>query len=85
MNQRAEITFEKEETVLLRQSSATRSDFCPFCKAVSVMATPEALTLISGVTEREIFRLIEAGEIHFYEGPKVYVCLNSLAAIKEKL
>lgn len=49
------------------------------------MATPEALTLISGVTEREIFRLIEAGEIHFYEGPKVYVCLNSLAAIKEKL
>lgn len=83
MNQRAEIVFEKEETVLLRQSAATRSEFCPFCKASTVMATPEAIALVSGITEREIFRLIEAGEIHFCEGPKIYVCLNSLG-IKEK-
>lgn len=80
MNQRAEIVFEKEETILLRQSAATRNDFCPICQAATVMATPEALTLMFGVTEREIFRLIESGEIHFYEGPKIYVCLNSLAA-----
>ena len=85
MNQRAEVIFEKEETVLLRQSSATTNGFCPFCRAFTVMATPEALALMSSISEREIFRLIEAGEIHFYEGPKVYVCLNSMAGFKEKL
>ncbi|MFN0277280.1 MAG: hypothetical protein ACKVRN_01630 [Pyrinomonadaceae bacterium] len=83
MTQRAEIVFEKEETVLLRQSSAVVNEFCMLCGTATVMLTPEALTLASAVSEREIFRLIEAGEIHFYEGPKVYVCLNSLAAIME--
>ncbi|GEM_PF-3385713 len=84
MNQQAEIVFEKEETILLRQSAATMNEFCPFCDAVSVMATPEAVTLMTGVSEREIFRLIETGDIHFYDGPKVYVCLNSLSAVREK-
>lgn len=84
MTQRAKIVFEKEETVLLLKSSATVDEFCTVCGTFTVMVTPEALTLMSGASEREIFRLIEAGEIHFYEGPKVYVCLNSLAAIMEK-
>ncbi len=84
MKQQAEIVFEKEETVLLRQSAATINELCPNCEMFTIMATPEAVALISGISEREIFRLIEAGEIHFYEGPKVYVCINSLAAIKEK-
>lgn len=84
MKQRAEIVFEKEETVLLRQSEATINGLCPSCQVLTIMATPEAVALISGTSEREIFRLIEAGEVHFVEGPKVYVCLNSLAAIKEK-
>ncbi len=82
MTQCTQVMFEKEETVLLRRSAATMNEFCRFCGASSVMVTPEALTMISGVSEREIFRLIEAGEIHFYEGPKVYVCLNSLAQIQ---
>lgn len=84
MKQRAEIVFEKEETVLLRQSSAKLQEFCPNCGKFTVMLTPEALSLMSDVSEREIFQLIEAGLIHFCEAPKVYVCLNSLAAIKEK-
>lgn len=85
MNQRAEIVFEKEETVLLRQTSATINEFCCDCGAFTDMATPEALAMISGMSERQIFRLIEGGEIHFYEGPKVYVCLNSVAVIKGEI
>lgn len=80
----AKIVFEKEETVSLRKSSATVDEFCSLCGTYAIMVTPEALTLASGVSEREIFRLIEASEVHFYEGPKVYVCLNSLAAVMEK-
>lgn len=83
--QEAEIVFEKEETVLLRRSAATINEFCASCERCTIMATPEAVALVSGLSEREIFRMIETGEIHFYEGPKIYVCLSSLAPIKEKL
>ncbi|MFN0278231.1 MAG: hypothetical protein ACKVRN_06470 [Pyrinomonadaceae bacterium] len=84
MTQRAQIVFEKEETVLLRQSTAVADEFCPLCGTSTFHLTPEALTLASGVSERKIFRWIEAGEIHFYERPKVYVCLNSLTNYKRR-
>lgn len=82
MKQRAEVIFEKEETVLLRQSSAVTNAFCHGCRFLTLMATPEAIAIIANISEREIFRLIEAGEVHFIEGPKVYVCMNSLAVTK---
>jgi|SRR6478672_3224917 hypothetical protein len=78
MKQRAKIVFEKEETLILRKSSELIDSFCPMCGAVVIMATPEAVSLISQIGEREIFRKIDSGEVHFIEGPKVYVCLNSM-------
>ena len=84
MKQRAEIVFEKEETIILRKSSELTESFCPMCKAVVPMATPEAVSLICMVGEREIFRKIEVGEVHFIEGPKVYVCLRSLELFDRK-
>lgn len=59
-------------------------EYCPVCETFAVMVTPEALAIVSGVSERSIFRLIEANEIHFLEGPKVYVCMNSLRVQKER-
>lgn len=79
---KAQIIIEQEETLILRQSSATMNEFCSVCGMLTVMVTPEALAMMSGVSERNIFRLIEANEIHFFEGPKVYVCLNSLNEFK---
>jgi hypothetical protein len=84
MKQRAEITLEKEETVILRESSAIIDRFCPTCQVMVIMATPEAVSLICQIGEREIFRKIEAGEVHFIEGPKVYVCLRSLEIFDRK-
>jgi hypothetical protein len=85
MKQRAEIVFEKEETIILRKSSELIESFCPMCKAVVPMATPEAVSLICMVGEREIFRKIDAEKVHFIEGPKVYVCLNSIKVFEEQL
>lgn len=79
----AKIVFEKEETLVLRQSRATMNEYCSLCQMLTTMVTPEALAMMSGLSEREIFRLIETSELHFYERPKVYVCLNSLAAIEQ--
>ena len=41
------------------------------------MVPPEAAALLTGLGEREIFRLIETGEIHFIEAETVFVCRDS--------
>jgi hypothetical protein len=38
------------------------------------MVSPDILALISDTSEREIFRLIEAGTIFFDESDRVVVC-----------
>ena len=70
--------FEVEETIVLRQGEQIGSDFCPQCQLVSAMMAPRAITIFSGVKEREIFRLIETGEIYFVEADSVRVCLSCL-------
>ena len=83
MKQRTEITFEKEETIILRESSAPIDSFCLACRDMVIMATPEAVSLICEISEREIFRKIDLGDVHFIEEPKVYVCLSSMEVFRE--
>ncbi|HEY0459542.1 MAG TPA: hypothetical protein VGC97_10425 [Pyrinomonadaceae bacterium] len=78
MKQKMEIIFEIEETVIVRQTAITWTAFCPACRALVEMALPQTIADLSGFTEREIFRLIEAGKVHFVEAERVFVCRNSL-------
>ena len=78
MKRRAEITFEIEETIILRHGERTEKNFCPNCAATVEMASPYLASAISGVGEREIFRLIEQNAIHFIESDRVLICLDSL-------
>lgn len=78
MKPKIEITFEMEETVILRQAAKMRTAFCPQCQAIVEMAMPQTVADLSDFTERDIFRLIERTEIHFLEEERVFVCLNSL-------
>lgn len=78
MKHKAEIKFEVEETIILRQGEQIGSGLCPRCQIVSVMIAPRAIAIISGAKEREIFRLIETGEIYFVEEDSVRVCLSCL-------
>ncbi|MGH9767354.1 MAG: hypothetical protein ACREAB_07965 [Blastocatellia bacterium] len=78
MKQKVEIIFEVEETIVLRQGVQMRSEFCPQCRLVSAMIVPRAIAIFSGAKEREIFRLIEAGEIYFVEADGVRVCISCL-------
>ena len=78
MKQKVEIIFEVEETIVLRQGEQIGSEFCPQCRLVSAMIAPRAIAISSGAKEREIFRLIEAGEIYFVETDGVRVCLSCL-------
>lgn len=73
-----EITFETEETVVLREGSKVTVEFCPDCSSDVLMATPQTAAFLSGVSEREIFRRVELTLLHFSENGRVMICLNSL-------
>ena len=74
MGQRAEITFEHRETIVLRQSGSHVLEFCSRCDNKILFVTPEILAAMFSSSEREIFRLMEAGAVHFVEKQRTYVC-----------
>ncbi|HYJ90344.1 MAG TPA: hypothetical protein VEV84_03475 [Pyrinomonadaceae bacterium] len=76
MREKAEITFEVEETFVLKQGGKLIYDLCPRCGQTVGMISPELLAKFEGTSEREIFRLLEAGLIHFIEVERVLVCLG---------
>ncbi|MCA1625545.1 MAG: hypothetical protein LC768_14105 [Acidobacteria bacterium] len=80
MKQRAEITFEIEETIVVRQGEKLSREFCPLCGIVVDMLTPQFATAASKKPVRQIFRLIEAGKVHFSETDGGLICLDCLTA-----
>lgn len=80
-----EITFETEETVVLREGAKVSLNSCPGCGRDVLMATPQAAAFVSRVSEREIFRLIELGLLHFSENGCVLVCLESVKSVAKEL
>lgn len=77
MKQKTRVTFEIEETVVIRQGELIWPDYCPFCGRVTAMAPAGVLAVLTNYSEQEIFHLIEAGEIHVSEEDRVSICLNS--------
>ena len=78
-----EITFETDETVVLREGSKVSVDYCPGCDRDVLMATPHAAAFLSGTTERHIFRIDEAGLLHCTENERVLICLDSMKQVFE--
>ena len=76
MNRRTEVTFELEELVSVKARLAFRG-FCGRCNAFVEMLPAEAAAVLCGLSEREIFRLIETDELHFLEAERVFVCRDS--------
>jgi hypothetical protein len=84
MKRTAEITFEIEETIIVRHEARIFTAFCPQCAAAVEMAAPHTVAALSDYTEREIFRLVEAKKIHFVENERVLICLDSLTNSKKE-
>jgi hypothetical protein len=85
MKQKVEITLEVEETIILRQGEKILTEFCPQCQALVEMLTPQIAAALFNLTERELFRLIENGQLHFVEAERIFVCRNSLTNGTEPL
>lgn len=78
MKQRTEIEIEFSETIAYSRRNERFETFCPGCKSSGEMATPRVAAILTQSTEREIYRFIETGRLHFFETDKVIICLRSL-------
>ena len=78
-----EIAVDRDETIVVRYRRSFLV-WCPVCSAEVVMVRPEEAAATSGSNAREIYRLVEAGAIHFQESSDgtVLVCLDSLTGSK---
>jgi len=83
-----EIIVETDEIFVVRQSSATAAivaqSFCSGCGAAAELIAPELAAAIIGASTRAIYRLVEAGHLHFAETPdgRLLVCRDSLAGLE---
>ncbi len=78
VKQKTEIEIELSETVAYSRRSERFETFCPECKSLVEMATPQVAAILTQSTEREIYRLVEINKVHFVETGGVLICLNSL-------
>jgi hypothetical protein len=78
MKHQTEIEIELSETIAYSHRNERFETFCPECKSVVEMSTPQVAAILTRSTEREIYRLVETGKIHFVETDRVLICLKSL-------
>jgi hypothetical protein len=82
MEKKAEIIIEIDEKVCLTNSPPKFEAFCPECKRLVEMTSPNVAAIELQISERRIFRLIETKEIHFVETDRILVCLESIGKIR---
>lgn len=74
------MAFETSERFIVRPESAMRA-WCQRCAANVLMLSSVAAANTLGVTQRRIFRLIEADAVHYLETGegRLLICMRSLA------
>jgi hypothetical protein len=76
------IVVEIDERIAVTKTEQQFEAYCSECKKMTEMATPKTAGVLTEISEREIFRLIEGKEIHFVENAQVLVCIESLRNLK---
>lgn len=73
---RTEIRVETHRTLRIRLSARRVRLFCPDCAEEVEMVSADVAARVAGLSEREVFRLVESGELHHAEAPdgRLLVC-----------
>jgi hypothetical protein len=77
------ITSETHEVLVVRKAADIEfRRWCPLCSLEVAMFSPQEAATMLGTSVRQIYRQLEAGEIHFSEehGMPLLVCRNSFPA-----
>jgi hypothetical protein len=77
-NKNTGIVIEIDERIAVKNAEQRFEAYCSECKKMTEMATPKTAGTLTEISEREVFRLIEAKQIHFIENTRVLVCIESL-------
>jgi hypothetical protein len=77
---------ETHELKILTRPLVREKRFCSECLAEVRWVIPEEAMLLAGISQREVFRLVETRDLHFAENPNgfVIVCADSLNANMKK-
>lgn len=81
MKKKATITVETERLLVIRRSRHMVDLWCHACQADVKMVGIDEAAALAGISQRTVFHLAEAGEIHFMEtveGEALF-CINSLS------
>lgn len=81
MSKTTEIEIELSETIAYSLPGERFETFCTQCEALVEMVATRSAAILTHKTEREIYRLVETGEVHFIETDRVLVCMKSLSDI----
>jgi hypothetical protein len=81
-----EITLMTSEVVVIKRRGRSVLGWCANCDREVRLVGPEEAVALSGVSARAIYRLVEAGRVHFIERPDgvILICIDSLANSTEK-
>ena len=81
MSKTTEIVIEQDELIVVRRRDQAVTAWCPGCNADAEMLPPEIAAVLAGIGARELYRLIDAGEIHFTENAAglLRICARSLS------
>ena len=82
MKRTAKLTFETERVLVIRGHRGPPQLLCEACgETIHFLTAPEAAAL-AGTGQRTIYRMVEAGKLHFIETADgaLLICCNSLGA-----
>ena len=65
------------EVVVIRGSRKRNRVLCTNCSEAAALVTIEEAVKMSGISARVIYRLIEAGEVHFAEAAEGLTLISS--------
>jgi len=80
---KTEIEIEMSETVAYSSRGERFEAYCPQCTALVEMANPPIAAIVMHTSQREIYRLVEANQVHFVEAEQVLICLKSLSELQQ--
>lgn len=77
---RTKITVRTDQVRVIRRRRSCGMKWCEPCAAPAEMLSPEEAAVVSDLSLRAIFRLVEGGELHFTEtlDGLLWICFNSL-------
>jgi hypothetical protein len=80
VTKRVMIRLEKERTMRIHHAVQTQVSKCRACNTSTDMLPAQEAALLAGISLLNLFRRVEAGQLHHEETPdgQLFICLHSL-------